>query len=116
MSLELDFDNLKRRLESCARRSDGKRIIDLDLRRDVLRALVTHQVSPEMAAKKLGVAASTLWKWRRSKVKKAPFKKVAVTQYQASAAPSAFLKAPSGIEIHGLSISDIATLLREVVR
>ena len=112
-----DVEELKRRLGRVERNAAGKRQFDDELRQKVIayvRARVATGVSQTQATKELGLEQRTVWGWMRAK-SRALVRKVEVIEPRvAEALPERTFEVrfPSGARIDGLTLDDVATLLR----
>ena len=120
MSRDAVFQELRARLDQSPRATNGKRLVPVGLRRDIVALLAEHQVSIKSAAKVLGLSTSTLWKWQKQDAApcRGAFRRVAIrpaSKERADAGPLR-LTTVSGLEVHGLRLLDVVAILREVAR
>ena len=119
MSQDYDLKSLKAPILRSGRGSDGRVRAIPDLRRRVLAAISENSLTLDDAAKSLGIASSTIGKWKKKAARLVPdsdFQKIAVIAKTASKGRSSDLRLTirDGIEIQGLTLDDVVRILRGV--
>ncbi len=128
-SVEIIIEKLKREYaEELVLPSSGmKRQFSLAFKRAIVSEIEKNHISANMLANKLGIGGSTICKWKRelgsscvvnkNKAKRSPFQKLEISTesdwpLKSQQGQNPYLVGKSGVRIVGLSLNQIAELLR----
>ena len=122
MFIETKLNELRDRLAKALVSPGGKRTGDEGMKREFGGIMVEFKLTLEPTAKALGISSSALHRWvKRFRDQQPPkFNRVVVERSKSSfpqvdhRAGTIFLKTSDGIEIHGLTVKEIITVLQEM--
>ena len=122
MLLEKKLNELRDRLSKMQVSPGGKRTIDAGIKREIADLMIKFTLTIEPTAKSLGISPSALNRWVKQFRDQQPpkFNRVIVEQSKSSfpqfdqGVGTIRLKTSDGIEVHGLTVKEIITVLQEI--